>query len=147
MAFRGSYYAEDNGVGAAYYRRMLTAFFRENADLGDRTVLRDLATEVGLDPAKYDQALDASRYADRHARELQHSYDLGIQAVPTLFIGDQPSMASPLPASSPAPSMPPQLPKPQRVPRLDARALSCGARERDSHSSPLMRRMRVRAAS
>lgn len=88
-AFRGSYYAEEHGAGAAYHRRMLTAFFRDDADLGDRTVLRDLAAEVGLDPASYDQALDASRYAERHARELQHAYDLGIQAVPTLFIGDR----------------------------------------------------------
>lgn len=88
-AFRGSYYAEDHGVGAAYHRRMLTAFFRENADLGDRSVLQGLAADVGLDPAQYDQALDASLYADRHARELQHAYELGIQAVPTLFIGNR----------------------------------------------------------
>ena len=51
LAFRGAQYAADQGRAESYHRRMMTAFFRENLDIRDRTVLARLAEEIGLDPA------------------------------------------------------------------------------------------------
>lgn len=88
-AFRGSLYAADQGVAHAYHRRVMTAFFRENRDIGDRATLADLATDVGLDGAGYLNALDDDTYARRHQLALEESAAMGITVVPTIVIGSR----------------------------------------------------------
>ncbi len=87
LAFRGARYAAERGRARAYHRRVLTAFFREDLDIGDRTVLTRLAEESGLDPAAYAASLDAPEYAAEHRRELAESARLAINVVPTIVIG------------------------------------------------------------
>lgn len=87
LAFRGAQYAAEQGRAEAYHRRMMTAFFRENLDIGNRTVLARLAEETGLDPAAYTAALDDHTYAERHREALAESARLNITDVPTIIIG------------------------------------------------------------
>lgn len=89
LAFRGFRYAADRGAGAAYHRRMLTAFFRDDLDIGDRDVLTRLAADVGLDPADYAAALDDPGYARRHREALADAARRDITVVPTLVVGDR----------------------------------------------------------
>lgn len=86
-AFQGAQYAADHGVAHAYHRRVMTAFFRENRDIGDRETLAGLATEVGLDRTGYLDALDDDTYARRHQLALDESAAMGITVVPTIVIG------------------------------------------------------------
>ncbi|MFC0626556.1 DsbA family oxidoreductase [Kribbella deserti] len=86
LAFRGAQYAAGQGLAQAYHRRMLTAFFRENLDIGDRAVLARLAGEIGLDRAAYTAALDDQEYADRHRHALAVSARAGITVVPTIIV-------------------------------------------------------------
>lgn len=65
----------------------MTAFFRENVDIGDRVVLARLAQEAGLDPAAYAAALDDEEYAERHRQALAESARMDITVVPTIVIG------------------------------------------------------------
>lgn len=88
-AFRGAVYAGDVGRGAEYHRRMLTAFFREEEDIGDVDVLTRLAAEIGLDPAAYAAALDSPDSASRHRGALAESARMGITVVPTVVIGSR----------------------------------------------------------
>jgi predicted DsbA family dithiol-disulfide isomerase len=87
LAFRGAQYALDQGRSDVYHRRVMTAFFRENLDIGDRVILARLAEESGLDPAAYAAALDDQRYADRHRQALAESARMDITVVPTIIIG------------------------------------------------------------
>ncbi|GMA41937.1 DsbA family oxidoreductase [Mobilicoccus caccae] len=86
-AFRGATYAGDVGLGRAYHRRMLTAFFREDLDIGDSGVLTHLAEEIGLDPAAYAAAVEAPSSAQRHQDALAESARMGITVVPTIVVG------------------------------------------------------------
>ena len=87
LAFRGAQYAADQGRAESYHRRMMTAFFGENLDIRDRTVLARLAEEIGLDPAAYTAALDDPAYADRHREALAESARINITVVPTIIVG------------------------------------------------------------
>ncbi|MBQ0868810.1 DsbA family protein [Streptomyces sp. A73] len=89
LAFRGAQYAADQGRAQAYHRRVMTAFFREDLDIGDRAVLFRLAEEAGLDPAAYAAALDEQEYAERHRQALTESARMHITVVPTIVIGSR----------------------------------------------------------
>lgn len=89
LAFEGFQYAREQGKGEEYTNRMFEAFFKEDKDLGDIEVLTQLAREVGLDQDEYRQALESRKYKEAHQNELEQSYKLGIQAVPTFYIGGQ----------------------------------------------------------
>lgn len=86
-AFRGSLHAADHGVARAYHRRVMTAFFQEDRDIGNREVLAGLAADVGLDAADHLSALDDDTYALRHRMALEESVHQGIRVVPTIVIG------------------------------------------------------------
>lgn len=87
LAFRGAQYAAERGRAHAYHRRVMTAFFRDDLDIGDRAVLARLAEEAGLDPVAYAAALDEQKYAERHRRALAESARMNITVVPTIVIG------------------------------------------------------------
>ncbi|WP_433325962.1 DsbA family oxidoreductase [Spirillospora sp. CA-294931] len=87
LAFRGAQYASDQGRANAYHRRVMTAFFRDDLDIGNRAILARLAQETGLDPTAYAAALDDEEYAERHRRALAESARLDITVVPTIIIG------------------------------------------------------------
>lgn len=89
LAFRGAQFAQDQGAGQAYHRRMLRAFFQEDLDIGDRDVLASLAGEVRLDPTAYLAALDDTAYSERHQRALSAAARLDISVVPTIVIGER----------------------------------------------------------
>lgn len=88
-AFVGAQYAADQGMAGGYHRRLLTAFFREHLDIGNRQVLVELAREVGLDSAGFLGALDSAERRQEHRRALSEASRLGITVVPTIIIGDR----------------------------------------------------------
>lgn len=89
LAFEGYQYAREKGKGGVYTLRMFEAFFKEDKDIGQKDVLTQLAAEVGLNSTEFRAALDQRTYKEAHQRELQQTYQLGIQAVPTFKIGDR----------------------------------------------------------
>ena len=88
LAFEGYQYAKEKGKGEAYTLRMFEAFFKEDKNIGHIDVLTQLAGEVGLDKQEYRKVLANRTYQQTHRQELEQSYRLGIQAVPTFKIGD-----------------------------------------------------------
>ena len=73
---------------AALEQRLFRAYFTDNADVSDHTVLTRLAAEVGLDPGGADAraALATGAGADQVRAEEVQATDLGISAVPTFVI-------------------------------------------------------------
>lgn len=90
LAFEGYQFAKEHGLADAYNHRMFTAFFQEEQDIGDVAVLTKLATEIGLDPTAYRQALEQRTYKTQHQAALRHAYEEAkISAVPTFTINNQ----------------------------------------------------------
>ena len=48
--------------------------------------LKEYATQVGLDRAKFDQALDSGKFADKVQRDMREGDKLGVNSTPTVFI-------------------------------------------------------------
>ena len=48
--------------------------------------LKSYATEVGLDRARFDSALDSAKFAESIQRDLEDGMKLGLNATPTIFI-------------------------------------------------------------
>lgn len=90
LAFEAFAHAQTQGLGAAFSIRVMEAFFQENRNIGAPEVLVALAGQVGLDPDDMRNALAERRHAADHAAALRHAVqDLGIRAVPAIFVGDQ----------------------------------------------------------
>ena len=67
------------------YWEYATVLFRNQSALGvDK--LRQYASELGLDRARFDAALDAGKFADKVQRDLVDGRRLGINGTPTLYI-------------------------------------------------------------
>lgn len=89
MALTGAKYAEALGVGPAYHAAVMRAYWQEARDIGDRSVLADIAVAVGLARDAYLAALDNPEYdAQVQADEdLAHAY--GLNGVPALVFADK----------------------------------------------------------
>ena len=89
-AFEGFQLAKDHGKGGEYNHRVLAAFFVEGRDTGDIGVLTELAGEVGLDEAEFEQALTSRMFREAHRRALRLAHEeAGVTGVPMLVIGDR----------------------------------------------------------
>ena len=88
-AHEGFQVAEAHGKADAYRDRVFRAFFQEDQDIGSLSVLGALADEVGLDKSQFMVALGDGKYTDRHEALLERAQDLGVQSVPSLYMGGE----------------------------------------------------------
>jgi predicted DsbA family dithiol-disulfide isomerase len=88
-AHRLLHWAELEGRHLPLKRALFAAYFTEGRDPSDRETLVEIATQVGLDPARAREILESGRYADE-VRERERFYgERGIQAVPSVIINDK----------------------------------------------------------
>ena len=67
------------------YWEYAAVLFRNQSALGvDK--LRQYATEVGLDRAKFDASLDSGKFAEKVQRDVMDGHKLGVNGTPTLYI-------------------------------------------------------------
>jgi protein-disulfide isomerase len=67
------------------YWEYAAVLFRNQSELGvDK--LRQYATEVGLDRAKFDASLDSGKFAEKIQRDLIDGRKLGVNGTPTIYI-------------------------------------------------------------
>jgi predicted DsbA family dithiol-disulfide isomerase len=88
LAFEGYQYARTQGQGSAYTHLMFTAFFQEARNIGELSVLTELAEELGFKASDFRQALESRKYREHHQQALRHAQEeMQITAVPT-FVKD-----------------------------------------------------------
>lgn len=63
-----------------------TAVLFKNQNALEVAKLKEYATQVGLDRAKFDQALDSGKFADKVQRDVREGDKLGVSSTPTIFI-------------------------------------------------------------
>ncbi|NNE88479.1 MAG: DsbA family oxidoreductase [Silicimonas sp.] len=77
------------GRQTAAVSRLFKAYFEEGADIGDDTVLLDIAEGIGLDRAMIERLLSTDAdLEDIRARDA-HARDRGVTGVPTFVIANQ----------------------------------------------------------
>ena len=88
LALQAVEFARENGRGDAFDDLVYRAYFSDGLNIGLRGVLGDLATEVGLDRAELDRALESERYASRLERDTLLAHQRGVSGVPAFFLGE-----------------------------------------------------------
>lgn len=88
-AFIGMQWAADQGEANSYVDAVLRAFFQEDRDIGNVAVLKQIVGDLGLDAGDFAGALVQPEYARRHDAALALARRIGVQAVPSVLIGDQ----------------------------------------------------------
>jgi protein-disulfide isomerase len=63
-----------------------TAILFKNQETLDVPKLKEYASQLGLDRARFDQALDSDKFYDKVARDLREGEKLGVNSTPTIFI-------------------------------------------------------------
>lgn len=79
-------FARDAGAFDAVHEALFRAFFEDGLDIGDRSVLLDIATLCGLDSAALHRALDDEALTARVVAEEETAARVGITGVPALVI-------------------------------------------------------------
>ena len=81
--------AKEQGL-EIFYRlndRLYEAYFIEQRNLGDPSVLRTIAAEVGIDDTLVDKAWSEPQYHEKLRTNLREAARLGINGTPTFVIG------------------------------------------------------------
>jgi predicted DsbA family dithiol-disulfide isomerase len=68
-------------------QRLMDLYFTEGADLTNRAVLVQAASDVGLDPEDVRAALDSDQDVAEVEREAQSAKEAGIEGVPMFIFG------------------------------------------------------------
>jgi len=63
-----------------------TAVLFKNQEALEVPKLKEYATQIGLDRAKFDQALDSGKFYDKVQRDLREGEKLGVYSTPTIFV-------------------------------------------------------------
>jgi len=78
-------WAAEAGRQAAVVERLFAAYFTQGRDVGDRTVLADIAREAGVD-GDIEARLAAGEDLDTVQEEIDTAYRIGITGVPCFVI-------------------------------------------------------------
>ena len=80
-------WAEGIGKAAEMKQRLMDLYFTEGADLTNRAVLVQAASDVGLDPEDVRAALDSEKDVAEVEQEAQSAKEAGIEGVPCFIFG------------------------------------------------------------
>ena len=72
-----------------FHRALFKAYFTDFENLMDAEVLVRHAASVGLDGDALRQALADATYLDQTNEGIEHSYAIGVQAIPTFVVDEQ----------------------------------------------------------
>jgi len=87
-AHRLLHLALDEGRQAELKEALLSAYFLRGENMGDPDVLRTVAVDAGLDPARVDEVLSTDEYADAVRADIDQARAYGATGVP-FFVVDQ----------------------------------------------------------
>jgi predicted DsbA family dithiol-disulfide isomerase len=80
-------WAEGIGKAAEMKQRLMDLYFTDGADLSNRAVLVQAATDIGLDGDDVNEALASDQDVEQVEREAQSAKEAGIQGVPCFIFG------------------------------------------------------------
>ncbi|HYJ81166.1 MAG TPA: DsbA family protein [Longimicrobiaceae bacterium] len=87
-AHEAALFAAAKGAGRAMREAIFAAYFRDGLDVGRIDVLIELGAELGLDRSEMKAVLDIDALTGRVLGEAAAARRLGVDAVPSLVIGE-----------------------------------------------------------
>ncbi|MDD9922858.1 MAG: DsbA family oxidoreductase [Boseongicola sp.] len=88
-AHRLIHWAGLEGRQTAAVSRLFKAYFEEGKDIGDRSVLLQIAEDIGLDRAMMERLFESDADTDDIRARDAHARERGVTGVPTFVIGNQ----------------------------------------------------------
>ncbi len=89
----GGEFAKEHGKYEAYHEAVFRAFFTDCKDIGDRTVILNIANSVGLDAVALNAALESGIYLPRLQGTTKKAKSNGFSAAPTFVIEEYGSVS------------------------------------------------------
>jgi len=83
---RGAYVALEHGKIAQYTRRAFESYWIEDHDIGQETVIADIARQSGLDPAEVLEKIQQPEYKEKLRAATQELIDRGGFGSQTVFV-------------------------------------------------------------
>ena len=87
-AMRGAFVADEYGKIVPYSRRAFEAYWGEDRDIGQETVLASIAAETGLDPEDFLRKIAAPEYKQKLFANTNELIERGGFGSPTIFVND-----------------------------------------------------------
>lgn len=90
LAFEGWFFAQEKGRGDEYNDEVYNAYFIDERDIGEVSVLTDIAEKVGLNGEELRNALEAGVYTQREKEAVFFAKNtLSARGVPTIYINGE----------------------------------------------------------
>lgn len=87
LAHEAAAWARSKNSFEQFHRRLFKAFFVEDKDIGELTVLKEIAWQSGLNPADLEAALAGHQMTEDVDEDLLIARTYGITSVPSFVIG------------------------------------------------------------
>ena len=89
LAHEATEFAREQGRGNEFHRVVFRKVYADGQDPSKWDTLRSAAEEVGLDADAMQREVDAGKYTEFVAGQVQNAYQIGVQGVPTYVINDR----------------------------------------------------------
>ncbi|MBI5935141.1 MAG: DsbA family oxidoreductase [Chloroflexi bacterium] len=89
LAHEATEFAREQGKGIEFHRVIFRKVYADGEDPSKWTTLRSAAEEVGLDADAMQREVDAGKFTEFVAGQVQNAYQIGVQGVPTYVINDR----------------------------------------------------------
>lgn len=86
MALLASEFAREQGKFLAFHEAVFAAYFSHGLDIGDIDVLRQLASDLGLDAEAMAVAVKSGKHLAMFEKAKEEAARLGVTGVPAFFI-------------------------------------------------------------
>jgi predicted DsbA family dithiol-disulfide isomerase len=86
-ALEAAEYAKDQMKFDEFHLSVFKAYWEDGKNIGQRSVLCEIASECGMDGNKLEEALKEGRYAGRVNEQNEEARVLGITGIPAYIIG------------------------------------------------------------
>ncbi|MFT5195076.1 MAG: putative DsbA family dithiol-disulfide isomerase [Candidatus Promineifilaceae bacterium] len=88
-ALIGAKYAESQGKGEEYHKKIMSAYWVETKNIHDLAVLGHIAEEIGLDQVAFLESLESEPWTTQVTEDIDQAFQFGIQGVPGMVFNDK----------------------------------------------------------
>ena len=81
-------HAQQHGKFMEFHRSAYRAFWEDGKDLGDLSVIGEVAEEVSLDSSEMITLLESGHYTSKVMEQYQEAMQHGIRGIPTFLVGN-----------------------------------------------------------
>ena len=87
LAFEASEFAKDKGLFVPFHKACYRALWEDGANLGELSVLQQLAEQVGLDGQEMKEQLNIGYYTAQTQTQYEEALSIGVNGIPSFIIG------------------------------------------------------------